>query len=346
MTMEPSLLELNEKEVFLKHFQGKYPAYQTRRIEGEDEYLSVMEAMRQEWALLHPDTPFFLEGTPSHIPEDFFIPLGENASIMRSLRYMPLLLHSHQFIEVNVVLSGKGTTMLTPKNRLELSDGDIVLCPRGLVHCFQANEEESVVLDLFLRVSTFDSAFFGLLNNNTYLAGIFSNALYSPREECVLWHCPGDEVLQALVLDALREFQSLEKYKGRLVELRIMEFFVQLMRRHESEAVFPFTAPMSDAEHCQAMLNYMASHLSSVTLSKLAEQYNYSERQMIRLLKKYSGKSFSELLLELRMKRAKALLENPSLSLAQTAQILGFSSSAYFSKVYEKYYGCPPKPHE
>ena len=342
MEME-DLYELDEKEVFLKRFLRSHPVYRTKTILEEGDHEVLMEALREEWEKEFPQKPFFLKGSSSHIPEDFFIPQGENASVFRSLRYMPLFLHSHQFIEVNMVFSSGKSQMLMPSKSLPLEDGDILLCPPGLTHCFQAFCDESVILDMFLRVSTFDSAFFGLLNSNTYLAGVFSNALYSPKEECVLWHCPGDDLLKELFLAALGEYESHEKYKGRMVELRIMEFFVQLLRRHEAEATFPFFAPLSDADQYQAMLNFMAAHLSSITLGTLAEQYNYSERQMIRLLKKYSGKSFSDLLLELRMKKAKVLLENPSLSLGQISQILGFSTATYFSRVFEKYYGYAPK---
>ena len=342
MEME-ALSELDEKELFLKRFLGSHPTYQTKIIQEEAEHVALMQALREEWEKEFPQKRFFLEGSSSHIPEDFFIPQGENASVVRSLRYMPMFLHSHQFIEVNMVFSSGKTQMLMPSKSLLLEDGDILLCPPGLTHCFQAFRDESIILDMFLRVSTFDSAFFGLLNSDTYLARIFTNALYSPKEECVLWHCPGDELLKKLFLAALEEYESHEKYKGRMVELRIMEFFVQLLRRHEAEATFPFSAPLSDADQYQAMLNYMAAHLSSVTLGTLSEQYNYSERQMIRLLKKYSGKSFSDILLGLRMKKAKVLLENPSFSLSQVSQVLGFSSSTYFSKVFQKYYGYLPR---
>ena len=168
---------------------------------------------------------------------------------------------------------------------------------------------------------------------------MFSNALYSPREDYIIWHCPEDAVLRQVILDALDEYESDRKYKERMLEILAMEFFLNLMRNHEHQAEFFVPRTMSSDDQFQTMMNYMRVHFQTVTLTKLAEQYNYSERQIIRLLKKHSGKSFSELLLEIRMNKAVQLLKDSSMSIQQIAHALGFSSSSYFSKVFEKYYG-------
>ena len=59
----------------------------------------------------------------------------------------------------------------------------------------------------------------------------------------------------------------------------------------------------------RSLLNYMQMHYQTVTLSKLALAFNYSERQIIRIFKKNTGKGFSELLTEIRMNKAIQLLK-------------------------------------
>ena len=296
------LLNLNPTECFLKDFIRDYPQYQKIMIglsgQKESEYEQLMYLMRKEWKRKMPDQPFCLEGSSYCLMEDFFIQEDENVSVWRNLRYMPYILHSHQFIELNYVYSGCECYLRTRDQKLRLQDGDIVLCPPGLSHCFDVHHDQGMIIDIFIRISTFDTAFFNLLSDNHYLSAMFSNALYSPRDEYILWHCPKDSYLQSYIISCLQEYEF------------------------------------------QALMNYMRAHYQTITLAQLADQYNYSERQIIRLLKKHSGKNFSQLHLDIRMKKALQLLNNPSITLSQIASMLGFSSSSYFSHVFEKYYSC------
>jgi len=78
----------------------------------------------------------------------------------------------------------------------------------------------------------------------------------------------------------------------------------------------------------------MQIHYQHITLSQLASSFNYSERQVIRILKKNTNKGFSELLLEIRMNKALQLLKNPDIPITSIASMLGYSSTYYFSKVF------------
>ena len=76
----------------------------------------------------------------------------------------------------------------------------------------------------------------------------------------------------------------------------------------------------------------MQMHYQTVTLSKLALAFNYSERQIIRIFKKNTGKGFSELLTEIRMNKAIQLLKNKDIPINGIASMLGYSSTYYFNK--------------
>ena len=78
----------------------------------------------------------------------------------------------------------------------------------------------------------------------------------------------------------------------------------------------------------------MQMHYQTVTLSKLALAFNYSERQVIRIFKKNTGKGFSELLTEIRMNKAIQLLKNKDIPINGIASMLGYSSTYYFNKVF------------
>lgn len=342
-----NLTELNIYERFLKQFLEEYPEYKMKRIgiseAGEYEDHRLIRVMRKKWDEEHPDIPFFLEGNLYNMTENFFIPLEENVCVIRNLRYMPLLFHLHQFIEANYVVHSGGSSLISADRALPLEDGDVILSPPGFSHCFHAMTDDSIIIDFIIRVTTFDTVFFNLLNGNNYLSALFSNALYGSSRGCILWHCREDSLLRDMVITAYRESRSSAKYHEKMLELLVMQFFVLLMRNHEQSAVFSTPYLSNSDEQFQALLNYMYTHYQTVTLSSLAMQFNYSDRQVIRILKKYTGKTFSQILTDIRMNKALQLLRNSSLSSARIAVLLGYSSKDYFRKVFQNTFSSDPE---
>ena len=335
---------LNHIELFLKEFLNHYPEYQTKIISNTmpSDYDHLMYLLEKEWTKKYPELPFFLAGSSPHLGEDFFISPSQNVSVIKNLRYFPFILHSHQFIEVNYVVCSDNSSIISENGTTSIEDGDIILCPPGFSHCFKTHNENSCIIDLFLRVTTFDTVFFNLLNNNNYLSALFSNALYNPSQGYIIWHCKNDTRLKDIVLSAYDESENNEKYSDKMLEILVMEFFLMLLRNHEQEAEFSVPYMNSSDEQFRTLLNYMHTHYQTVTLPKLAMQYNYSERQIIRVLKKHSGKNFSELLLEIRMNKALQLLKNPSITISEISTLLGYSSNSYFLKVFKKTFTFTP----
>ena len=78
------------------------------------------------------------------------------------------------------------------------------------------------------------------------------------------------------------------------------------------------------------------------TVEELAEKIGLSRSMLHRKLKKEIGKSASELITEMRLKKAKELLERSELTAAEIAYKTGFNSPSYFNKVFKKVYKISP----
>lgn len=342
-----NIYELNETERFLKDFLQEYPAYRFDLVgNGENsdrEYHQLLSVMQQRWNQKKKGTPFFLKDAVYQLKEDFFLLSGENVTMRRNLRYLPLIMHSHQFIEVNYVLSSSGSSMITADGRQALHDGDVILCTPNFSHCFDAMQDDSIILDFFIRVSTFETVFFRLLNCSNYLSTAFANAIYHTEGNYILWHCQDNVHLRDLTLSSYQEYLSKAKYSEQMLEANITKFFVLLMRYYENGAFFSIPQVNTTDSLFQSLHNYMMLHCQNVTLTTMAAQFGYSERQLIRILKKNSGKGFSELLQDIRMNKAIGLLKNQSITVPQIAKMLGYSSVSYFQKVFLRTFTFTPE---
>ncbi len=87
--------------------------------------------------------------------------------------------------------------------------------------------------------------------------------------------------------------------------------------------------------------NYMKEHLS---LQEVADNFEISSSYLGKLMKNELGKTFTEYLTDIRMEKAKRMLEeeNIGIKIHEVAQLVGYSSQHYFSRVFKKEVGVTP----
>lgn len=89
-------------------------------------------------------------------------------------------------------------------------------------------------------------------------------------------------------------------------------------------------------------LNYIdGNYKNNIMLEHVAEALDISPFYLSRLLKKYTGKNFTDLLSEKRVKEAKKLLKGNK-SMKEITYEVGFNSQNYFAKIFKKYENCTP----
>lgn len=88
-----------------------------------------------------------------------------------------------------------------------------------------------------------------------------------------------------------------------------------------------------------------AHYTEELNIADLAEKYHFNHSYLTRIFKKQIGESPLRLINSLRIKDAKKLLLNNSLSIREISEALGFSSQHYFSRIFKEYTGLTPKEY-
>jgi TolB-like protein/AraC-like DNA-binding protein/Tfp pilus assembly protein PilF len=78
------------------------------------------------------------------------------------------------------------------------------------------------------------------------------------------------------------------------------------------------------------------------SVDELAVSVGLSRSMLHRKLKKLSGKSAGDLIAQIRLEKARELLENDVGTSSEIAYRVGFNSPSYFNKVFKKYFGVSP----
>ena len=77
-------------------------------------------------------------------------------------------------------------------------------------------------------------------------------------------------------------------------------------------------------------------------VSELADEMSMSRSNLLRKVKKETKLSVSQLISQVRLKRAMELLRKSSLNVSEVSHQVGFGSTSYFIKCFREYYGFPP----
>ena len=81
---------------------------------------------------------------------------------------------------------------------------------------------------------------------------------------------------------------------------------------------------------------------SPLPISDICKQTDISHRQLDRLFKTYVRKSPSLYYRDIRLDRARGLVTQTEMPLAQVALASGFASQVHFSRAYRQRFGLPP----
>lgn len=157
------------------------------------------------------------------------------------------------------------------------------------------------------------------------------------------------EEMEISILTGYRDFD----YAQRAIRLGVTRFLLKPSGMAELEEAIERMVHNLKAKHITGdetqtansfivtnALKYMEeNYTKKLTLCDVADKTYVSQWHLSKLLNKQTGKSFSELLNEIRIRKAKELLKDSSLRVGDVADETGFLDIAHFSRVFKKFSG-------
>ena len=279
--------------------------------------------------------------SPGFFTDENIFTSDQNIALLKHDNYTPYFTHSHAIFELCYVLKGHCEQHISGEE-FTMTEGDFLFIALGTQHAIGVFDEESIVINLLIKQSTFDTIYMNILRNKSVLSTFFVNNLYEDqRTDYILFRTYDDPEIRNMILDMYIEQFEQDIYSDNVLTCMMSILFNRLMRKYAKTAQLP-AAQEEHAYESIEIINYLEDHIRTATLSDMASHLNYSPAYCSRLIKKATGSTFVELLREIRLRQAENLLVSTPISVEKLAYEVGYESSESFIRVFKKNRGVTP----
>lgn len=266
------------------------------------------------------------------------LPGGELFGIRTHTRFADFPRHGHRYVEMVYQAQGRTVHILNGVTELTLETGQLLFLGRGTEHEIKAAGQKDIAVNFFLIPAFFDNAAIGLGENGAlavFLKGNLKNSKLQSGH--LLFHVAGENMIENLLENLI-----LGQFQG--VSLRIQQITLELLLQHLSRMPENLIVNSQTDQEQAVVLRVLALIESQVrvNLSEVARDIPMDVTVLSRLIKKYTGCSFTELLHTARFNRAVTLLRETSLSVTDIATAIGYENTAFFYRRFVQIYGCTP----
>lgn len=244
--------------------------------------------------------------------------------------------HSHDHGEIAFVLSGTG------KYRIEdeiytVQEGDLLIFNPGVRHqALFCPENETPTTEFFVGYS------------DLQLQGLSANCLPVPEGEYML-HTTGELRQRLFKICSSMEAEKAVCRQGKYFMLKA--YMIQMLLLVIREQCEPMEKPQGYSFESvnrkyvvEQMLNYFEDHYNEkISLDQIAENMYLSPFYISKIFKSETGDTPIRHLINIRLEKAKELLENGYKgSIQEVAATVGYDDAYHFSKLFKKHFGISP----
>lgn len=271
--------------------------------------------------------------------ENSFVGQENNVFIEKHCRYTPVFTHSHDYFEMFYVLTGSCLNTLHDRTTVLPKNSFVIIAP--YVEHQMGVFDDSVVLNLRIKRSTFDNWVFSVLRRRNVLADFFMDSMTAKSTMTSLQVALHNDDLADILLQMVDEQAQWDDHTDSILTGIMGIFFSKLSRCCES-GKDTYTTTGGTNEKLISILRYVTDNYRTATLDDTASHMGYSPEHCSRLIKELCGESFVKLLRRIRMRKASELLMETGLSIEKISDYIGYENPSAFNKVFRETYGLTP----
>lgn len=248
--------------------------------------------------------------------------------------------HWHEHMQVYYIISGIAL-IECGNNSFKASPGNIVIVNGNELHYLEGISDDLSFYVLRIEPMFLFSNQVDLLQTK-YLTPLYQNriAFFNLIEN--------DPKITSCITDMIDEYENRKMGYELAVKALAYELLVLLLRGYIQKIISRKESheKIQSLKRFEAVLSLMESNYAeTIHLEELAGLVNLSTCHFCRTFKQITGRTTTEYLNGVRVRKAAELLEDSDLNITEIALTCGFDSANYFSRIFKRLYGVSPSKY-
>ena len=278
---------------------------------------------------------------PDEIDAALVLTNGKLIDMRPHTRFIHFPEHTHNYVEFVYMCQGS-TTHIIDGNRILLKEGDLLFMNQNARQEILSAGEKDIAVNFMIMPHFFDTVLRNLENESGALRDFLiscltdrdmgGNYLYFDAADIL----PVQNLMENMIWIMLNEPKNRRTLSQNTITLLFLTLIDQASHLHVSGNSYEQRLMLH-------LFNYIDTQYQNASLSEFASEQGEDIYTLSRFIKKKTGRTFKDLLVEKRLRQAEYLLSNTALPIADIALSVGYENTSYFHRIFRETYGMSPR---
>ncbi len=285
----------------------------------------------------------YMEAETNVIDAGKLLDTGKLIQVRPHTRFIHFPPHSHNYVEMIYMCKGCTHHLINGED-VYLQKGEILLLSQKAVQEIYPAGKEDIAVNFIILPEFFGDCLKIIASERNMLRDFVISCLRGENSSCGYFHFKVTDILpiQNLIENLIFTVWNRQPNKRSMNQVTMGLLFLLLMNQMDKLETGTESEPQ---RFVMQILAYVEEHYRDGELSELAERMHYDLYWLSKEIRKRTGKTYTELVQDKRLRQAAYLLKNTGMPVTDIAIEVGYSNISYFHRIFQKRYHMTPKKY-
>lgn len=302
-----------------------------------EEELEILNGRKSvDQSLYTDDKNFIIDKDKLLLPEQMI-------SVRKHTRFIDFPAHKHNYVELQYVYKGSLTQVIDGK-LITMKEGELMMLNQVITHEIKAAKEDDIVINFIINPEFFQFIFsLADIDNvifNFIMSTIYSNAT---KGEYLYYKVSKQGAITENMEKIIMELYEPSITSSISIKLLVGLLLVQLVKH--SNDIEVYSVDNYEKKLSLDILKYIDEHYIEGSLAVISGLLNQPDYKICRIVKKYTGVTFKQLVQETRLNKTVDMLSRTDMAITEIMQNVGYENITYFYKLFKEKYTMTPNEY-
>ena len=267
-------------------------------------------------------------------------PVGRRIALRCHPRGVSVPAHARAYVELFYMVRGTSRHVIGNTD-VELGVGELLLLGQNTPQELLPMGDDAIAVSFFLKTELFGALVPFLGTEDTPLRAFILKCLGQETPYGDLhFHVAGVKPVQNLMENLLLHLLENPTSRRPIPLYTVGLLFIQLLEESDK-----LTIGIREQQSVLGVLRYLETNYVGGSLTDAAKLLHCDVAWLSREIKRRTGRTYTELLQERRLRQAAWLLTNTRQKVSDIAVAVGYENISYFHRIFQKRFGLSPKKY-